>query len=120
MIRIQLLIKHLPKSELKGIICLLLTFEKQQKHDWIKLWKRCLITYCHWTLQLLTNFEFKHYHVKHNLCLSKAKAPKQTLTLSTDNPQQEQEQKETEQVKGNKQNKQIIFNQKGLNLLSLI
>ena len=33
MIRIQLLIKHLPKSELKGIICLLLTFEKQQQHD---------------------------------------------------------------------------------------
>ena len=46
--------------------------------------------------------------------------PFKTLTFSTDNPQQEQEQKETEQVKGNKQNKQIIFNQKGLNLLSLI
>ena len=33
MIRIQLLIKHLPKSELKGIICLLLTFEKQQQQQ---------------------------------------------------------------------------------------
>ena len=35
--------------------------------------------------------------------------PFKTLTLSTDNPQQEQEQKETEQVKGNKQNKQTYF-----------